>query len=275
MRWQIIFLVIALSILLSHGVYSLNSGMCATAKVTSINPSSIDADEDFTVGIEIDNCGEDLPENITFQITLLSTDISVKEPLVQNIGKMGYANSKRFITYHMHSSPDAIPGEHLFKTKLVYGGNYFSIEKEDNFSITINSKKPDLMVSRVSTNPEIIKLGDTFVLTIDIENAGEGDAKDVRVKLNNLPISGSKLIYLGQIKSDENIPGRFILTADKSGLYSSELEIQYKANGEIKNLNFPFEINVIKKDYSLYFLFAGILIVILAFYLIFKHKISK
>jgi hypothetical protein len=162
---------------------------------------------------------------------------------------------------------------HIFKTKLIYGSNSFSIEKEDNFSITIQSQEPDITISRISTDPEFPKKGDNVILIFDIENAGNGDAKDVRASINNISLSGTKLAYLGQIKSDENIPARFVLTADKSGIYSSELEVQYKANGQIRTLKFPFEINVSQKNNVSYYLWVlAIIIILVLFYQFFKSR---
>jgi hypothetical protein len=274
MRLKILILLVAFSLLSLHSVFALNEGVCATAEVTSINPSSIDADEDFTVGVVIDNCGENLPENITFEINRISSDISVKEPLKQEIGKMGYANSKRFILYHMHSSPDANPGEHIFETKLTYGSNLFSIEKEDNFSITINTQKPDLAVSRIYTDPEVIYKGDKIILTIDIENAGNGKAKDVRVDLENFNLMGVKQKYLGKIESDETMPARFVFEGTRSGFYEGIIKITYKFAGEEKELNFPIQIQVFSKSINSFYILAIVLILGVLGYFLYRKKLN-
>jgi hypothetical protein len=252
MRLKTITFLVVLLIICIPGAFALSAGICATAHVTSIEPSSVEADEDFTVGIQIDNCGEDLAKNITFEITRYSQDIVIKEPLMNYIGEMGYANNNRFIVYHMHSSPDATPGEHVFETKLSYGNKNSSIDKRDSFSITINSKEPDLAISRVATEPEIPTQNDKLILTIDIENAGEGDAKDVRVNLKNLDLSGVKSTYLGKISSGENIPARFILESNEAKIYPMDIEIQYKSHGKIKTNTFPLEVQVFSKESSRY-----------------------
>lgn len=273
MRWKLFYLsVVFLFICIPYSHAISEDGICISAEVTSIEPSSIDADQDFTVGIEISNCGNKIPENITFEIDLVSSDISIKEPLIQTIGQLGYSNSKRFLIYHMHSSPDAIPGEHIFKTKLTYILNSFVLEKNGNFSVTINSQKPDLTISRTLTNPEEIHAGETFALTIDVENAGKGDAKDVQVNLKNNSFSGVELTYLGQIKSGENAPARFFLTAKNSGIYSLQAEIQYKANGQIQTINLPVGIEIKDKSTTNYIIIIGVIIVILIAYFSFKNK---
>ncbi|MFW6233375.1 MAG: hypothetical protein ACOC3Z_01795 [Nanoarchaeota archaeon] len=266
-------LVFAILFLVSF-VSAFQDSYCATAEITSINPSSIGADEDFTVGIVIDNCGDEIPENITFEILRHSDDIEIKEPLINHIGKMGYTNSQRFILYHMHSSFDAIPGEHVFETKITYGNKDFYIEKRDNFSITINTQKPDLAVSRVYTNPEIISEGEKIILTIDIENAGNGEAKDVRVELENLELEGIKQKYLGKIESDENMPARFIFEGDKKGIYEGDIKINYKFAGENKELNFPVEIQVFSNRTN-YFYVIGVVLMLGVFgYFFYRKKLN-
>jgi hypothetical protein len=274
MRLKTIFLLLVISIVSYSGVSASQEGICATAEVTSINPSSIDADEDFTVGIQIDNCGEDIPENITFEITRLSKDIEVKEPLINNIGKMGYANSKRFILYNMHTFPDSTPGEHIFETRLTYGNNGFYIKKESNFSVIINTQKPDLAISRIYTNPEVTHEGEKLILTIDIENAGNGEAKDVRAELENLNLKGIKQKYLGKIEPDETIPARFIFEKDKKGIYEGNIKLSYKFAGENQELNFPLQIQIFSNGTNYFYMILIVLILGVLGYFLYKKKLN-
>jgi hypothetical protein len=274
MRLKIIFLLFVISILSYSGVSAFQEGICATAEVTSINPSSVGADEDFTVGIVIDNCGDEIPENITFEITRHSEDIQIKESLLNNVGKMGYANSKRFILYNMRTSPDATPGEHIFETKLRYGNNNFYIEKESNFSIIVNTQKPDLTISRIYTNPEVISEGEKIILTIDIENAGNGEAKDVRVELENLNLEGVKQKYLGKIKSDENMPSRFVFEESKKGIYEGNIKVNYKFAGSDKELNFPIEIQVFSNGTNYIYIILIVLILGVLGYFLYQKKLN-
>lgn len=274
MRLKIIFLLFVISILSYSGVSAFQEGVCATAEVTSINPSSVGADEDFTVGIVIDNCGDEIPENITFEITRHSEDIQIKESLLNHVGKMGYANSKRFILYNMRTSPDATPGEHIFETKLKYGNNNFYIEKENNFSVIVNTQKPDLTISRIYTNPEMISEGEKISLTIDIENAGNGEAKDVRVELENLGLEGVKQKYLGKIESDENMPARFIFEESKKGIYEGNIKVNYKFAGSDKELNFPIEIQVFSNGTNYIYIILIVLILGVLGYFLYQKKLN-
>jgi len=37
--------------------------LCVTAEVSDITPSSIGIGDEFTIGIHIENCGENIPQN--------------------------------------------------------------------------------------------------------------------------------------------------------------------------------------------------------------------
>jgi len=57
-------LVILAGVFLSSGVHAFADTMCVDFQVTDINPSSVEIGEEVTVGIQLDNCGSDLPENV-------------------------------------------------------------------------------------------------------------------------------------------------------------------------------------------------------------------
>lgn len=271
MKYKIFFLSLLVLVFSFSGVYALQDGMCVTSEITSINPSSVEPDEDFTVGILIDNCGTELPEDIVFEITSHSKDISIKESLVQEIGEMGYANSQRFIVYNMRTSKDITPGKHFFETELRYGDDIHSIEKESNFSITAINQEPDLTISRIYTNPEITYTNEKSTLIIDVENAGNGEAKDVRINIEDFDLDGAKLNYLGKINPDENVPARFIIEPEEPGIYEGNINLSYEFAGETRYLDFPFEIQVFEETNNLFIYIGLVLVVILGYFFAKKY----
>lgn len=271
MKYKIFFLSLLVLIFSFSGVCALQDGMCVTSEITSINPSSVEPDEDFTVGILIDNCGTELPKDIVFEITSHSEDINIKEPLVQEIGEMGYANSKRFIVYNMRTSKDITPGEHLFETELRYGDDIHSIEKKSNFSITAINQEPDLTISRIYTNPEVTYTNEKSTLIVDVENAGNGEAKDVRINIEDFDLDGAKLNYLGKINPDENVPARFIVEPEEPGIYEGKINLSYNFAGETRYLDFPFEIQVFEETNNMFIYIGLFLVVILGYFFTKKY----
>jgi hypothetical protein len=251
--------------------------ICATAEVSSINPSSVDADEDFTVGIQIDNCGTEPPENVIFEITKKSPDIIIKQPLVTNIGTLGYANSERFINYNMRTTVDATPGIHVIDGRLIYKKGDLSFTKDISFSITVISKRPEIFLSRVYSSPDFIYEADNVILTIDVENSGEGEAKDVKVELMDSAFEGAKIKYLGRIDPNENLPAKFILESpDYPGLFEASAKVTYREGSEKKTIDFPVQIQVFQEKSNYNWIiyssiaFALIIIIILVSKINFK-----
>lgn len=257
-----ICLLLAFSLSLAL-VSAISEDTCVNAVVTSINPSSVDANEDFTVGIEIDNCGEQIPENITFELTSVSPEISVNEPLLTEIGALGYANSKRFILYHMRTSPNIPPGVHYIEAELRYGSLGFLIKKEYNFSITVETNEPELSISGSKTSPDRIAPKDDIILTLKVENSGKGSAKNVRVRLESLDFEGVKEAYLGEVEPNEELPARFVLRASEAGTKDFIAKIFYQYGSEDKMVQFPMGLQVFSKSNYLWFVIPGAIILII------------
>lgn len=226
---------------------SLDEGMCADVFVTDISPSSVNPGEDFTVGIGIENCGEIIPQNITFQITRVSPDISIQEPLMENIGQLGYANSKRFLTYHMTASKNIKPGTYYLETKLSYGKDNFFIDKTANFNITISGKNAELAIASVKTNPILPIKGDTVELTFRIENSGQGTAKNVRVYTNH-SFQGIKQSFIGSLEANEDGPAVFTFITDKSGEFDFPVAISYNDEFGEKEIKTNVNLIVLEKN---------------------------
>jgi hypothetical protein len=139
---KLIFGIIGVLLLLFMGsnVSALNEGRCVDVQVTDITPSSVEIGDELTVGIQLDNCGDELPENVHFEITRFSDDIIIKEPLIVEFDKpFGYSNSKRFNIYHLYVTNKATPGEYVFEYELTYGDDNSYALKEGDFSITVTS----------------------------------------------------------------------------------------------------------------------------------------
>lgn len=254
------FMALGMSLALASAT---NSQMCAEAFVNSINPSSVDANQEFTVGIEIDNCGEIIPQNVIFEITRISPEISVQEPLINNIGEIGYANSKRFVLYHMRTAPNIQPGIYHIESKLTYGDSQFRQTKDYNFSITVETNAPELSISGSKTAPDRISPKDDIILTVKVENSGKGSAKSVRVRLEGLDFEGVKEAYIGEIKSDEELPARFVLRAGDTGTSNFNVKIFYKFGDEDKLVQYPMSLQVFSKSNLLWWLIPGILVLVI------------
>lgn len=249
------FILLFLAFSLSFALASAAApGTCVEAVITSINPSSVDANEEFTVGIEISNCGDEIPENITFEIKRFSPDISIQEPLVNDVGKLSYSNSKRFILYHMRTAQNIAPGTYTFEAELNYGRRDYSLIKKYSFGVTVKTETPELFISGVKTSPERITPKENVILTIKIENSGKGSAKSVKAILEGLNFEGVKEAYIGEIKADEELPARFVLKAGNSGDYNFNVKIDYKSSGADESVDYQNSLHVFSSTSIFYWI---------------------
>ncbi len=179
----------------------------------------IDIGEEFTIGIQIENCGSKIPEFVQFELINPPTDIEIKESLVIEIPRLNYANSERFITYHMRIAENASPGNYLIKTRLTYGEKDSLTVENDNISFLVRGEKAELNLASVKVNPVLPTEKETVELTMRIENTGRGAAKSIVVYAEH-PFQGTKQAFIGSLNSNEEGPAIFTFIADKSGTFN-------------------------------------------------------
>jgi hypothetical protein len=275
MKKEIIFFIFVLVLLPS--VTAAIKGYCVTAEVSDISPSSIGVDEEFTVGIHLENCGDEMPEHISFELLNPPIDITIKEPLIINVSQLYYGNSERFITYHMKTTENAQPGTHLIKTRLFYGKKGSSIIRDYNITISIIAEKAELGIASLKTDPVLPRKGETVELTMRVENTGDGTAKSIEVYMEH-PFQGLKQSFIGALDSDEDGPAVLTFVVDESGEFEFPVIISYYDDFGKNEINTNVNLNVLKKESNIGAIVITILI-LLAFgggiYYFIKTKRAK
>jgi len=256
---------------------AIQKGYCANVFVTDISPSSVKTNQDFTVGIQIDNCGESIPENVTFQLKDISQYIIVKEPLKKEVGTLGYANSDRFILYHMRITQDAKPGIYSIGYKLTFGRADFMREVTGNFSITVRGEYAELNIASAKTNPTLPRRGQETELTLRIENFGDGTANSIKVYANH-SFKGIKETFIGTLDADEEGPAVFTFIPSRSGEFTIPVKIYYKDDFGTQQLETEVNITVLRRE-SNWLLVIIVILILAAFgaviYYLLKDKKRK
>ena len=223
---------------------------CLRAVVEDINPSSVGRDEEFTVGISLENCGTQVPEDITFEIFSIPPDIIVTENLITEIPIFVYKDSERQLRYHMRTTPDATPGPHIIKMKLTYGSTdakrtaYYEVE------VIVTGEHAEPRISSVSTDPKYIYAGDTVDLDIGIQNFGDSIAKSVEVYLEHdfKGITGSTI---GALAANDTQTASFKFKANSPGTFEIPVIIEYEDDYGIQKDEYDIQITVLDKKGSL------------------------
>jgi hypothetical protein len=269
--------VFLFSFLLLGSVSALNKGYCVTAEVSDIIPSSIGIGEEFTVGVQIENCGEDIPQYVSFELLNPPTDITIKEPLIINISDLSYANSERFITYHMRTDNNAQPGTYFIKTRLTYGATQFSIVRNYNITLDVVGDKAELSIASLKTDPVLPYKGDLVEITLRVENTGSGTAKSVEVYMDH-PFQGLKQSFIGALDSDEDGPAILTFIVDEPGEFEFPITISYEDDFGANEIETNVNLNVLKKEFNIWLIIFVILILAVfgaGIYYFIKTKKSK
>jgi len=252
-------LIFLFAIAIFPTITALDTGYCVTEEVSDISPSSIGIGKEFTIGIQIENCGDKIPEYISFELLNPPTDITIKEPLIINISKLYYGNSERFITYNMRTTDNAQPGTHLIKTKLSYGRKEYSVIKNDSIAIEVIGDEAELSIASLKTNPVLPRKGEIVELTLRVENTGDGTAKSVEVYMEH-PFQGLKQSFIGALASDEDGPAILTFIVDKSGEFKFPVTISYKDDYGANEIKTNINLNILKKKSNIGAIILAILI---------------
>lgn len=243
-------LVLAISSLGSNIAEAGSGDECLRAVVEDISPSSVGIDEEFTVGISLENCGTQISENITFEIISIPPDIIVTESLVAHFPRFVYSNSERQLRYHMRTTPDAKPGPHIIKMKLTYGNKDVKRTTYYEVEVIVIGEHAEPRISSVRTNPEYIYEGDTVDLRLGIENFGKAIAKSVDVGLDH-GFKGIKNTTLGTLGLNGSQTALFKFKANRSGTFEIPVIINYEDDYGIQKDEYNIKINVLDKKGSL------------------------
>jgi hypothetical protein len=223
---------------------------CLRAVVEDISPSSVGRDEEFTVGISLENCGTQVPEDITFKIISIPPDIIVTEDLITEIPQFVYKDSERQLRYHMRTTPDATPGPHIIKMKLTYGGTDATRTAYYEVEVIVTGEHAEPRISSVSTDPKYIYAGDTVDLDLEIQNFGDSIAKSVEVYLEHdfKGITGSTI---GALAANGTQTASFKFKANSSGTFKIPVIIEYEDDYGIQQDEYDIQITVLDRKGSL------------------------
>ena len=247
---QVLFIIAIALIGIGNADASVSNVVCVAAEVQEISPSSVGIDEEFTLGINLESCGSEIPKNVTFAITSIPSDIIVTEDLVTNIPQLFYGTSERYIRYHMRTAPDANPGPHIIKMELAYGSEGVRISRDYEVEVRIIGENAEPRISSVNTNPEYIYEGDSVDLLLGIHNYGEAIAKSVVVSLDH-EFKGIKYATIGSLDLDGSQTALFKFKADKAGDFKIPVMIEYEDDFGEQADDYEIKITVLDKKGSL------------------------
>lgn len=129
----------------------------------------------------------------------------------------------------------------------------------------------DLNIAAVTVEPQPIEKGKKAVVTVRVENLGEGKAEDIQVSLQNEGFEGQSKAYIGKLDEGEDAPAVFTLLPSKSGTHHFQVKVTYKDDAGSHELVEELELLVIGRSLTNIFiiiaLVAGLVYFIYAYFL--------
>ena len=191
-------------------------------------PDYINPGDNFNVSLNLINKGQSKADDINIVVNLSNSFISSKSPSNYYIAGLEPGETYE-LNLKFTSDKNAEIGLYSIPIILQYSGaSGFLKHQTETIGIQMIGKAK-LDIAQKKMNLDIIKVGDTFTLTLKIENTGTDDAKGVKAYIDSEYFYGDKTAYLGEISKDDYANAIFTLTAGNiAGSHESELKIVYE-----------------------------------------------
>lgn len=230
--------------------------------VVSGNSITAEAGDRLNLEIELKNTGDTTASDITATLSSDSSGMVFTDKDAYDEIRSISSGKKDDIEFSIEVAPKAPSGSYSLDLNVVYYDSY----TDEKFTLTkaiyvrvIAKDSPDLIISRTDIMPSAnVNPGDKVIIGFEIENTGDGIAKDIRVSLPDLSkesfylTSGTSNKRISEIKSGRKGYVYFELTAAPSlsfGNYELGLDLKYKnADDKLVETKEFFSINISKED---------------------------
>lgn len=223
-------------------------------------PESVDADETFTLAFAVENKGMGMAKDIEIEVAAENESI-VPVTLNKKLYQSLEPGAKEVVQFSFKGSRDLKTQNYPIKITLNYkeddSKNAQKITLNQYAGIYINGKKalsgtvPILIVSSYKPEPQIVKAGDTFDLSLDFWNTStEKEVRNMKVTLTVkessetskddvfTPENGNTTFYVASIEPDSKVTRNitmFTVPDAQAKTYKIQVnfDYEYENNGEV------------------------------------------
>jgi|Deesub1362B_J571_1020462.scaffolds.fasta_scaffold00277_9 hypothetical protein len=235
--------------------------------IDRVDPERIYPDSEFTMHFSLENTGYDTAKNLKVFLKHPEGFDGEGEKILGNLRK----GESRKISFAMKSGSSY--GSFPFEIIVKYNGK----EIKKSFNLFVSERgRVSIDLAGVYTSPQTVYSGDTFKLSLQLENSGKQSAKAVSVKLI-LPegIEGRNSYFIGTLESGDSATASFDLIANKNGEMTMKAIITYMDEKFDKyEEEKEFSIYVFQKGNPEILIGFGVLIALTIVYFV-KRRMSK
>jgi hypothetical protein len=198
-----------------------------------LSPQPVEPGQDLTLSITLVNEFSDIDK---MKLTIVPDSpiiLKNKNDKTVYFGRM-IKYGARAETYLLHVDPGANSGTYEVKFEARWQSNGQQLETNKTIKVNVRGT-PQLVISNISINPELISPQDTFNVTFTISNEGTGIARETQVTaatggLPFVPV-GTDTKIIKNLDPGELVPLNYMmLVKDKSEItsYSIPIKMDYK-----------------------------------------------
>ncbi|HLC59271.1 MAG TPA: CARDB domain-containing protein [archaeon] len=215
-RIKILLIVSIISIFM----FSSNANAYVSLTFSSSTvPSTIEPGTKANILITISNTGNEIATNA--KISIQATSNVIPDSPSYSLGTLNAGGSTQ-ITVPITVSPNAQEGTVAIPVTVSYSisGSGSTTDSQNSVSIVI-TKRTLLQITEVSYDKPVIQRGDVFKMTLNIQNVGKGQIKDLVASIRNFasaisPATTDTEKFLGVFGSGDNKSVSFDLTVNNN-----------------------------------------------------------
>jgi hypothetical protein len=168
----------------------------------STYPSRIYPDEDFNLSVKLENIGTGKAEAVSLKL-LIPPEIRG-----ETAGFLGTINRDAASTavFDLKTLKSASPGAYTLTLVITYKEETGLVRSvEEVFDIYVGERgEVDIEIAGITTSPSKLYPGESFSLSVQLENIGRQDAKSVRAEIDpGKEFVGERISFVGSLKEDD------------------------------------------------------------------------
>ncbi len=222
---KIIGIIVLFSFILTLGVVSANitdyDSINLEANTYTYTPTPAIAGEEFELWIQLTNNGNITANNVVYYLDIEYPFILLDEDSQGTITQLAGYQSK-VVKYKLKTSADTLEGTYELEFKITREGSEVTVVEK----LSIDIKGDSALVDIVSSNVEKASIGAESLVTLNLKNLGEKDAKDVFITLDDssddvIKVIDLKTQYIPKLVVDSEQEVNFKITVAKGATQNS------------------------------------------------------
>jgi len=232
--------------------------------------------QEFYLRTTVKNAGNGNAKNVRVMLNLNNSSPLI--PLEDNVRFFENlsAGSSENLSFKLLLGSNADVKPYRIPLRITASNNTetFKIDKVQEIGINVLNRA-QIDISSLKFDPEIPVKGQQASLTLRLENVGEGEARSVKARLEELEGSGSTGAFLGRLDKDDDAPAVFTFTPEKTGDQNVTLLVEYEDDFGEHQISEHLTFNVQRQEGSVLPIVLGAVLVLAAvsFYMKKKGKI--